>query len=275
MRLRPLTPDDAQALTAIAVERGWRPHTEAWRVALALGAARGFEEPGGGLAAAALLVPHGGRCAVLSVLVSPRHSGTGLGRRVAEAALAGAGPLEVEIHAPPGGVPFAARLGFRPVGSSTRFGGRPVGAPRPGGSATLRPVGGTDFPALVAVDEVAFGALRRPLLEALFPMATRACLAIGGGRTVGYGIAWAEGEQLAVGPVVAEEDATGAAMVAWLAGTGDSEVRIDVPLERGATASIALAAGLAPLGRITRLVRGPGLSGRRERLHALAAPWAG
>lgn len=136
-------------------------------------------------------------------------------------------------------------------------------------------MGGTDFPALVAVDEVAFGALRRPLLEALFPHAVRACLAVAGGRTVGYGLAWAEGDQLAVGPVVAEEEAVGAAMTNWLAGSGDQEVRIDIPTERTGIASAAYAGGLAPLGRITRFVVGEGVRGRRERLHTLAAPWAG
>jgi hypothetical protein len=103
----------------------------------------------------------------------------------------------------------------------------------------------------------------------------RACLAFVGGRTVGYGVAWAEGDALAVGPIVAEEEATGAAMATWLAGTGDREVRIDVPDDRTGTASAALASGLSPRGRITRLLRGEGLRGRRERIHALAAPWAG
>jgi hypothetical protein len=128
---------------------------------------------------------------------------------------------------------------------------------------------------VVALDDVAYGALRRPLLEALFPHAVRACLAVERGRTVGYGLAWAEGDQLAVGPVVAEEEAVGAAMVAWLAGSGDREVRIDVPVERTEIASTAYAVGLTPVGRITRMVRGEPIGGRRERLHALAAPWAG
>lgn len=272
--LRPLGPDDAPRLAAIAVERRWRPHLEAWRIALTLG--KGFAiELGEGLAAAAVLLPHGERAAVLSVLTSPRYAGQGLGRRVAEATLALAGRAAVEMHAPPGGVSFAARLGFHPVGSSTRYVGRPVALPRPDGAASLRPVGGSDFPAVVAVDEVAWGALRRPLIEALFPFAVRACLAVSEGRTVGYGVAWGEADELAVGPIVAEEDATAAAMLAWLAGAGDREVRVDVPDERTGTASAALAAGLAPRGRITRLVLGPPPGGRRERLHALGAPWAG
>jgi len=124
--LRPLTLDDAPGLAAIAVERRWRPHLEAWRIALSLG--KGFAvELGEGLAAAAVLLPHGEGAAVLSVLTSPRYTGQGLGRRVAEAALALAGRAAVEMHAPPGGIAFAARLGFHPVGSSTRY----VGARSP------------------------------------------------------------------------------------------------------------------------------------------------
>jgi GNAT superfamily N-acetyltransferase len=272
--LRPLGAEDAPALAAIAVERRWRPHLEAWRVALSLG--RGFGiEAREGLAAVAILLPHGDRAAVLSVLTSPRYAGQGLGRRVAEAALEAAGHASVELHAPPGGIHFAGRLGFRPIGSSTRYVGRPTPRARPDGAASLRPVSGSDFPAVVAIDEVAWGALRRPLVEALFPFAVRACLAVSEGRTVGYGLAWGEGDDLAVGPIVAEEDATAAAMAGWLAGAGDREVRMDVPDERSATASAALAAGLAPRGRIARMVLGAAPGGRRERLHALAAPWAG
>jgi GNAT superfamily N-acetyltransferase len=274
MPLRPLTLDDAMACALLAGERGWRPHAEAWRIALSLGWGVGIEA-GGGLSAAALLVRHGERAAVLSVLVSPRFAGQGQGRRVAEAALGAVAPAATEIHSPPAGVPFATRLGFRPAGFAARFTGRPRAVARGEVRATLRPVGGTDFPAVVALDDVAYGALRRPLLEALFPNAVRACLAVERGRTVGYGLAWAEGDQLAVGPVVAEEEAVGAAMVTWLAGSGDREVRIDVPVERTEVASIAYAVGLAPVGRITRLVRGEAIGGRRERQHALAAPWAG
>lgn len=275
MPLRPLTPDDAGRLSALALERGWRPHEEAWRVALSLGWGAATEAPGGGFDAVALLVPHGDRTAVLSVLVSPRRAGQGLGRAAAEAVLSAVAPGSVEIHAPPAGVSFALRLGFRAAGHFARFAGRPRPVARGEIGATLRPVGGSDFPALVALDEVAWGAPRRPLLEALFPHAVRACLAVAGGRTVGYGLAWGEGEQVAVGPVVAEEEPVGAAMVAWLAGSGDREVRIDVPAERMEVASAACAVGLAPVGRITRLVRGEPIAGRRERLHAIAAPWAG
>jgi len=275
VRIRPLTAADASAVAAIAEERGWRPHVEAWRIALSLGNGFGTDAPYGGLASAAILLPHGGRAAVLSVLSSPRCTGQGRASAVADAALAAAASIAVEIHAPPAGLSFAQRLGFRPIGTATRFIGRPCATARPEGAASLRPVSVSDFPALVAIDEVAFGAPRRPLIEALFPMAERACLAVAGGRTVGYGIAWAEGDQLAVGPVVAEEEATAAAMGGWLAAGGDRELRLDVPDDRGAMRSAALACGLAPRGRITRLVRGAAPGGRRERLHALAAPWAG
>lgn len=274
MRLRPLTPDDAPLCAALATQRGWRPHAEAWRVALGLGWGVGLEGDGGRLDATAQLVRHGDRAAVLSVLVSPLAAGRGLGRHVAEAALSAVGPAAVEIHAPPTGVSFAGRLGFRPDGFAARFTGRPRALPRAELAFTLRPVGGSDFPAVVGLDEVAWGAPRRRLLEALFPIAVRACLAVADGRTVGYGLAWPEGDLVAIGPVVAEEESIGAAMVAWLAGAGQ-EVRIDVPVERTEVASIAYALGLAPAGRITRMVRGESIVGRRERLHALAAPWAG
>jgi ribosomal protein S18 acetylase RimI-like enzyme len=267
---------DAEALTALAEARGWHGDTAAWRVALSLGGGLGVEPLGGGLAAAAILVTHGPAKAVLSVLVAPEHGGQGIGRRLAGALLERAGGRTVELHAPPAGVPFAAALGFQPAGGATRFAGRTTAGPRPEGGAGLRAVSGSDFPAVVAIDEVAFGSLRRPLLEALFPMAARACLAVAGGRTVGYGLSWEEGAGLGVGPIVAEDELIGASMAAWLAGTGEREVRIDVPEERTTTAETALAMGLTARGRIARMVRGGGgAAGRRERLHALAAPWAG
>lgn len=275
MHIRSLTLEDANACAALAVERGWRPHLESLRVALSLGSGLGVDDPIGGLAAMAILLRYGATAAVLTVLVGPRHVGKRLGRTLTEEQLDAAGELPVELHAPPAGVGFALRLGFQPADWVNRFGGRPTATARGGVGATLRPVSGSDFPALVGIDEVAFGALRRPLLEALFPLATRACLAVADKRTVGYGLAWSDGDLLAIGPVVSEDEATAVSMASWLVGAGDREVRVDVPAERAGLASFAHAAGLTPLGRITRLVKGSPVASRRERIHALAAPWAG
>jgi hypothetical protein len=275
VHIRALAAEDANACAALAVERGWRPHVESFRLALSLGSGLGVDDPIGGLAAMAILLRYGVAAAVLTVLVGPRHVGKKLGRTLTERQLDAAGELPVELHAPPSGVGFALKLGFQPADWVNRFGGRPRTMARGEAGGTLRPVSGSDFPALVGMDEVAFGALRRPLLEALFPLAARACLAVADKRTVGYGLAWSDGDLLAIGPIVSEDEATAVAMASWLVGAGDREVRVDVPAERAGLASFAHAAGLKPLGRITRLVRGTPAASRRERLHALAAPWAG
>jgi hypothetical protein len=131
-------------------------------------------------------------------------------------------------------------------------------------------VGGADLAGIVAQDEMAFGASRRRLLEALLGCSARVALATDGERAVGYGVAWEDGDAVTVGPVVAEEAAPALLLVGHLASGHALPVRIDVPADREPVLAWAREAGLARLGTAALLSRGGRpLPGRRSRLHAL------
>jgi ribosomal protein S18 acetylase RimI-like enzyme len=271
VKVRALGASDLAACLALGRERGFAGGEPAWRLAVATGTPLGVDAPDGGLAGAAVLLAFGGRAASLALAVSPRFTRRGVGRALAEHALGAAGRIPVQMHAPAAALPFCERLGFRPVGGTVRLTGWPApGAPAPPGPVSLRPVSGADLAGIVALDELAFGAPRRALLEAVLPASVRVALAVAGGRTVGYGVAWADSDAVAIGPIVCEDDGAAVVLAAHLAAGHDLPVRVDVPHERAAMQAWARAAGLTSRGTAALLsLGGRPLPGRRERLHAL------
>lgn len=270
LAIRRLAPDDMPACLALARERGFSGGAPAWRLAFAAGEAHGATAPDGTLAGVAVLLPFDGRAASLAVAVAPRLERRGIARALAERALASAGPVPVQMHAPGAAVPFCERLGFRVVGGTARFAGVPRTAPAPFPGLALRPMGGADLAGIVAQDEIAFGAPRRRLIEALLGASARVALATDGERTVGYGVAWEDSDAVAIGPVVAEEAPAGLLLIGHLAAGHAMPVRIDVPVDRERVLAWAKGAGLSRLGTAALLSRGGRpLPGRRARLHAL------
>lgn len=271
--VRLIEPRDVPACAALAAAHGGLDEA-AWRLLLSLGHGVCVDAPGGGLAGAVTVVRFDGVAVVGSLAVSAPLGRRGLGSRLAATALQrapGAVPLAV-VGADAAGI--AARLGLAQVDAVVRYEGSVAAGP-PGaadGGVQLRPVGGSDFPALVALDEVAFGGSRRPLLERLLPMSERVCLAVRDGRVTGYGVAWGCGARVAVGPIVALEPAAAVALAAYLAPGHERPVRLEVPSGAAALQAWAAGAGLA-VSEVAPVVTpgGARLPGRRERIHALAA----
>jgi hypothetical protein len=218
-----------------------------------------------------VLLPFSGRAASLAVAVAPRREGHGIARALVDRALASAGAADVQMHAPGNAVAFCEHIGFRVVGGTVRLSGAPRGpSPAAAPGLALRPVGGADLAGIVAQDEIAFGAPRRTLIEALLPASTRVALATGGGRTVGYGVAWEDGDAIAVGPIVAEDPSAALLLAGHLSAGHALPVRVDVPADHEPMLAWARGAGLVRLGTAALLSRGGHpLPGRRERLHAL------
>jgi GNAT superfamily N-acetyltransferase len=270
VRIRRLGPADLGTCLALARERGFSGGAPAWRLALAVGEAHGVAEPDGSLAGVAVLLPFAGRVASLAVAVAPRCEGRGIARALVARALASAGDAPVQMHAPAASVAFCERIGFRVVGGAVRLAGVPRGAPPATPGLALRPIGGADLAGIVVQDEIAFGAPRRALLEALLGSSARVALATAGGRAVGFGIAWEDGDAVAIGPIVAESDSAALVLAGHLAAGHALPVRVDVPADREPVLAWAHGAGLARLGTAALLSRGGRpLPGRRERLHAL------
>jgi hypothetical protein len=83
-------------------------------------------------------------------------------------------------------------------------------------------------------------------------------------------VAWADGDAVAVGPVVSEDRRAAVALLSHLAAGHALPVRVDVPAGRDDVQAWARAAGLRPLGTAALLsLGGRPLPGRRERLAAL------
>lgn len=287
MRLRPFATRDAPAAAALAAGRGFATDPREWLLAASLGPGLCAVAPDGALAGVALGCRLGGRLAgVAALVVAPAHAGHGLGRRLADGLAAACPGSALLAHAPPASVPALLRAGFRAAGAVVRHGGALAdAAPTAGGAAIrLRPLGGPDLPAVVALDALACGAPRRALLERLLPLADRVGVAIEGGRVVGYGVAWPRGPgagegaapgEIALGPVVAEAPAAAVALAAFLAGRHAAPVRLWAP-EGGTLSRWAAGSGLPADGGAVALVRGGELPAPgRARAEALLAPGLG
>ncbi|HUL60668.1 MAG TPA: hypothetical protein VLU43_15415 [Anaeromyxobacteraceae bacterium] len=274
--IRPLEPRDLPAAVALAAVEGCRTDERWWRLWLGAGTGLCIDSPGGGLAALAVVCGLGeGGAGLPAFLVARAHVRRGLGRRLADAAAALHPGVPLQVHAPAATAPAFERLGFSQVGEVVRHAGVPGARSPQAGEARLRPLAVADFASVVAIDEAATGGSRRTLLERLFPIAERACVAATSGRIAGYGIAWPLAGAVAVGPVIGESAGISAAIAGFLAAGHATPVHVWTPAH-GGLSGWAGGAGLRPAGSAVCLVRGGPLPRARPGwLHALAAPGAG
>lgn len=274
MHLRSLTPEDLTACLALAAGRDWTPEAIKWRLLLRLGQGLALEAPGGDLAGTVVAMPYGGRAAAIGMmLVAAAHEGRGLGRHLMEQALARVGPVPTLLYATPQGRPLYERLGFVEVDTLHKHLGHvrdlpPVATP-PG--LEVRELRAADLDSVAALDEEAFGAPRRALLEGLWEVSVRACVAVRDGRLAGYGLAWPNLDALMVGPVVASEETVARALVGALVRNQEGPVRLDLPSRFTALSAWATTLGLQPHPPAPLMVLHAGRApGRREHLYAVA-----
>jgi len=277
MEIRRLTLADLPACLALAVENGWPADETRWRLLLSIGEGFCAAASSGGLAGVVMVCDWGGQVATVAMpLVARRYASSGLDRQLTERALARTGSAVALLYATGESAPLYESLGFWQAGALARYAGVPSAAPPTPEHGLepvqLRPVGGADFAPLAAFDEEAFGAPRRTLLERLFPIAERVCLAVRGGRPAGYGVAWPAADAVVVGPVVATDPGAAVALAGWLAAGHARPVRLDVPTDSPALHAWASSSGLRWQGTAPLLVHaGRSLPGRRDRIHAIAA----
>jgi GNAT superfamily N-acetyltransferase len=269
-RIRRLAAADLAACGALAVDRGWPPEQNKWRLLLAIGEAYGIDDPGGGLAAAIVLTRYGRRLAsVGSLLVASRYGRRGLGRRLLMHVLDRAGPAVVYLSASSYSSQLCQDLGFRVIDTVDRHAG-PF-APPPGAAARgrVRFASGSDLPSLAALDLQVFGADRRPVLTRLFGFAERVLVAEDdNGSLAGFAGAWRNEADLVVGPLVAVDVAAARVLVTTAAKAADGPVRVDIRGCHGDLADWATGCGLIPCGHATVMVHGGDLPGRRDQVYA-------
>ncbi|HEX5295311.1 MAG TPA: GNAT family N-acetyltransferase [Streptosporangiaceae bacterium] len=240
--VRPLDPADLSDCLDLAAGRGWPREDVKWRFALDAGSVFGVDDPAGGLAAAIAVTRYEPGLAVIGLLVvAARHARRGLGRRLTEFALEWAGGRVVYLYATPEGQPLYEGMGFRVVDHVNRHAGRfgpPPGmagggaAPGgvTGGGVLVRPPVPADQAEVLGLDRAGFGASRATVLGALGRLAEQVVVAAADdGGVVGHGCAWRNLGVLAIGPVVARDDAAARAVIGAMAARAGGPVRVDVP----------------------------------------------
>jgi GNAT superfamily N-acetyltransferase len=257
--IRRLTPADLPGCLTLALGRGWGAEDRKWALLLERGEGYGIEGPCGDLIATTILTRYGRQAAAVSmVLVAPGYARRGLGRRLVGHVLTEAGDATAFLCATRQGRPLYERLGFRPVGSVVTH----VGTYGPGPAAgrdRSRPAGPAGLPALTRYDTAASGLDRGWLLARWLTFAEQVRVVERDGAVAGYGATWRNIDTTLVGPLVADDDAAAAALVADLAATVEGPLRLDLEASRTALSGWAARHGITPGKAETFMVHGPAL----------------
>lgn len=272
----PLSSADLEGAQSLVAEAGWNQNAADWRIFLELGRALAVKE-GGRLAATAATLPYPSGFGWISmVLVSGAYRRRGiatrlLGRCIEMLRAAGMVPV---LDATPAGREVYRPLGFRDGWAITRW--RAANARTNGARANgVRPqlLEERHWPALLALDAQAFGCDRAPLLERLRARSSGfGCVVEGKGFLLGR-----EGRVATqLGPIVAEDEDTAAALVAFACGRVRGPVLLDALDRHGALARWLEGQGFSRERPYTRMALGRDeLFGDPRRLAAIAGPELG
>ena len=270
---------DIEGALGLVSEAGWNQVAADWRIFLELGAAYGLFTPSGRLVATAATLPYPsgfGWISMVLVAHASRRQGIAtrlLGRCIAALKAAGIVPV---LDATPAGREVYKPLGFRDGWPIQRW--RRTGSALQGENAPqVRPLTDADWPALRQLDAAAFGCDRAPLLSRLRSRSgSFACVAGEGGRLRGFLLGRDGRIATQLGPIVAEDEATAAALSAWATARIATPVIVDA-LQRHAVFSRWLAAnGFEKERPYTRMVLDQDeLFGDPGRTIAIAGPELG
>ena len=244
LHVSPVQPVDLDAVTELVKALRWPHRREDIGLFMRLGAGHTAKDDAGALQGVALwwaFEPAAGRLGL--VMVSPDSQGRGIGRRLVERILDDAGERSMMLLATEAGKPLYDKLGFRTVGACRQYQGTYEGRPLP--AADIRPATPNDMPAILALDQTAFGAGRTDALAALREIG-RVAVIDGGDGITGYAIERMFGRGTVIGPIVAagEEDAIRLFRALALPGF----VRVDAPVGFDGFADFLESQGLGAVG---------------------------
>jgi len=268
--MRPINEADLPRAGALSAQAGWNQNQADWLIFLQDGAVRGLDDGDAAcLAASAAVLPFGADLAWISmVLVRADRRRQGIATALMRWAIEEAGARRcVALDATPDGREVYRRLGFEDVFGFTRWRvPRPVATP----GLPVRRLRDADWPALLALDEAAFGASREALLRnfaARLPQ-TGWIAEDGSGYVLGR-----DGLRLPeIGPVVAADSATALSLIAAAHQAIGGASLIDLSDSAPDIAASLAAAGGESLRPFTRMARGAPPPGDAGRLIAMAGP---
>jgi len=262
--------EDAPGLVSLSQSVGW-PHTiEDWRTTLRAGIVFGHRDHGGQVVSSSAVYLYGSELASIGVVIVRAESRRqGLGRAAVLRCLEAAGGRPVMLVSTDDGFPLYQQLGFRTVEMvQNLFAPAPIPRERPADEPCRR-FDPADFPALFALDRVAFGADRSALLQERWKQAS-------GGAILPeeHGFAWKipQNERLVIGPVVADDSSAALRMIRFLVAGHEGPARLDVFRRHPELIAKLVALGFEPRAARPLMLKNAGeLPGERGRLYATAA----
>lgn len=278
----PLTVEDLAGAGALVAEAGWNQNAADWRVFLELGRGFAVKTEAGVLAATAATLPYPSGFGWISmVLVAKAFRRRGIATRLLERCLATlrqAGMVPV-LDATPAGRTVYQPLGFRDGWPLTRWrrNGPPPRATAPQVARGVRALTQADWPAVLALDAQAFGCDRAPLLGRL-RLRSRdfACVLERDGRLRGFLLGREGRLATQLGPLVAQDEATAAALAAHACARVPDAVIVDALDRHGEFAGWLAAQGFGRERPYTRMALDRDtLFGDPQRCIAIAGPELG
>ena len=255
-----LTPADLEQAVALSRGVGWNQTADDWARLLALAPDGVFGAfAGGRLVASSSIVTYGGALAWIGMMiVAAEHRGRGLGKRLLDAALASPRVppgATVGLDATDMGAPLYRTRAFVDAEPIDRWGGalRVTGFPE---GTAVRAVEAADVAPLAAWDAATTGVGRAALVTHLLRApGSRAWLATREGAPAGYAAVRPGHTHHHLGPLLADDTAAFAALVAAIARELDgAPVYADVVRSPATDAAFARA-GLSVERRLTRMTR--------------------
>jgi ribosomal protein S18 acetylase RimI-like enzyme len=267
LQIESLAPAHAEGVAHLSVEAGWNQVAADWRLMLGEGRGFGIRDSAGTWIASALVLPLGPAISWISmVLVTGPARRQGLGSRLLQRCLA-----EIEergvaagLDATELGRPVYLPLGFRDVYPLSRWraeaGSRRAADPPPG--VQLRPATSQDLPRIIDCDSSRSGFARGRILGHLLsraPALTRVAER-SDGRLAGYALGRDGHAAMHIGPVVADDEAIGLALLSSAVAATDQHVILDVPDRHQVIREWLGTQGATAPRTFMRMLRGPCLA---------------
>ena len=245
-----LLPSDAPKNVALSRSVGWKDVESEWRVLHAAAEVRGVRQEER-LVVQGALADYGSCASLAKMIVSPELQRRGLGARLLDDFLAqsDAKSIPIGLCATDQGRPLYSSRGFQVSGELMILLGTPELGTRTGGEVVA-----LDVERAVEIDRLLSGCDRSRMLRARFTEASVAS-ALGAGQR-GFGMATAHGDQLLVGPILAESEPDARALLLSLLVQMPGPVRIDVPLQHTAFRKWLVELGLKEVSLRIEMARG-------------------